>query len=797
MSEISVFGIRHHGPGSARVLVRALDTLNPSIVLIEGPPEANAEVMAFAADPRMTPPVALLVYEVEAPTRAVYYPFASYSPEWQALRWALDKSVPARFIDLPEGLRDRRSRAERAADVEAEIEVEAEAGTETEREDKAESESESERPRDPLEALARAAGFSDGEAWWGRLIEERHGDEDPIGLFDAIRGAIASVRGDLDVELKEDPDKNIVVRRSPLDEEEPAREAHMRRAIRAAIKEGFERIAVVCGAWHAPVLTAEALQRHPAKKDDELIKRLTKRKTTATWIPWTYDLLCADSGYGAGVTSPGWYDHLWVHRDKGSSGSGLAERWMTRVARLLRDEDLEASPANVIESVRLAESLAAIRGRQAAGLDELGDATLSVLCHGNPMPLRVIERRLIVGQRLGSVPDGVPMVPLQRDLTAQQKSLRMKVTADETLLDLDQRKDNDRARSRLLHRLRVLGIEWGELHEEQRQGFSTFHEIWTLQWRPEFAVKVIEAAQWGNTVAAAAAAAVTRRANRASDLGELAALLDDVMLADLPGAVEALLVRVQSMAAVATDLAHLMTALPGLARVLRYGNVRGTDAALVEPVVASLLARIAVGLLPACASLDDDAASAMRDRIDGVQGALATVNRPDWTSLWHDALGKVGDADIHGLVAGRAWRVRLDAGAADPGAAADRLSWSLSHGNDPAAASAWLEGFLSGSGLMLVHDERLLRIVDDWLIGLTREAFEQICPIVRRTFSTFETAERRQIGERLKRTGSPDAGAAAEAAADDYDPARGALVDPVLEMLLGERLSASPASRGA
>jgi hypothetical protein len=558
----------------------------------------------------------------------------------------------------------------------------------------------------------------------------------------------------------------------------------MRKSIRAAIKEGFERIAVVCGAWHAPVLTSDALQRHAAKKDDELIKSLSKRKTTATWIPWTYDLLCADSGYGAGVTSPGWYDHLWVNRDQ------LAERWMTRVARLLRDEDLEASPANVIESVRLAESLAAIRGRQAAGLEELGDATLSVLCHGNPMPLRIIERRLIIGQRLGSVPDGVPMVPLQRDLTAQQKSLRLKVTADEAILDLDQRKDNDRARSRLLHRLRVLGIAWGELHEEQRQGFSTFHEIWTLQWRPEFAVKVIEAAQWGNTVAAAAAAAVTHRANKASDLGELAELLDDVMLADLPGAVESLLVRVQSMAAVATDLAHLMTALPRLARVLRYGNVRGTDAALVEPVVAGLLARIAVGLLPACASLDDDAAIAMRDRIDGVQGALATVNRPEWSSLWQDALGKVGDADIHGLVAGRAWRLRLDAGAADPGAAADRLALSLSRGNDPSSSSAWLEGFLSGSGLMLVHDQRLLRIVDDWLINLTREAFEQICPIVRRTFSTFETAERRQIGERLKRTAVAGigTGATTDETADDYEPARGALVDPVLALILGDRL---------
>jgi hypothetical protein len=757
---LSVLGIRHHGPGSARVLVRALETLDPTIVLVEGPPDA-ADVLAFAAHQDMTPPVALLVYEADAPSSAVYYPFAAFSPEWQALRWALNKGVAARFIDLPQSLRRRDDRVTSGGDDDEGPPAPKEAGAD-------QSQPDPPGPRDPLEALALAAGFSDGEAWWSRLIEERHAEDDPSGLFDAIHGAMASAREELGS--------------PPRDPEEPAREAHMRKAIRAALKEGFERIVVVCGAWHAPVLTADALKKYPAKQDDEILKGLPKRKTAATWIPWTYDRLCFDSGYGAGVASPGWYDHLWVHREH------LSARWMTRVARLLREEDLEASPANVIESVRLADSLAAIRGRQTAGLDELGEATLSVLCHGNPMPVRLIQRKLVVGQRLGQVPDAVPMVPLQRDLTALQKSLRLKVSADATLLDLDQRKENDMARSHLLHRLRILGIEWGTLQQDQKQRASTFHEIWTLLWQPEFAVKVIEAAQWGNTVAGAAAASVAHRAANATDLGELTALLDEVILADLPGAVERLLARIQSISAVSTDLGHLMTALPPLARVLRYGNVRKTDAALVEPAVAGLLARISVGILPACASLDEDAAELMRRQIDGVDAALATIDRPDWAAVWRDALKKVADAEIHGLVAGRACRLLLDAGTAEPDAAADRLSLSLSRGNDPGKASAWLEGFLSGSGLILIHDARLLGIVDRWLTGLTRETFEQICPIARRTFSTFEKAERRQIGEKVKGTADAPAGTAAVIAADDYDPVRGALVEPILQLILGDRV---------
>jgi hypothetical protein len=102
---VHVFGIRHHGPGSARSLLRALDALSPDVVLIEGPPDA-ADVLALAADAGMEPPVALIVYPPERPRLAVYYPFASFSPEWQAIRWALAHGVPARFtvhiVDVPD-----------------------------------------------------------------------------------------------------------------------------------------------------------------------------------------------------------------------------------------------------------------------------------------------------------------------------------------------------------------------------------------------------------------------------------------------------------------------------------------------------------------------------------------------------------------------------------------------------------------------------------------------------------------------------------------------------------------------
>src|SRR5262249_38479788 len=146
----------------------------------------------------------------------------------------------------------------------------------------------------------------------------------------------------------------------PLSTLDQRREAFMRKSIRAARSEGFERIAVVCGAYHTPALA----DMPPARKDDEILRGLAKVKTSAAWVPWSYERLSYASGYGAGVESPVWYELLWERR------GALGPEWLTRAARLLRQDDVPASSAHVIEACRLADALAAVRGRAVPGLVE-------------------------------------------------------------------------------------------------------------------------------------------------------------------------------------------------------------------------------------------------------------------------------------------------------------------------------------------------------------------------------------------------------------------------------------------
>jgi hypothetical protein len=749
---VHLFGIRHHGPGSARSLRRALEALAPDLVLVEGPPEADA-LVPLAAHPEMKPPVALLVYDPAAPARAVYYPFAEFSPEWQALRFALERGVPARFFDLPQ-----------AHQLGAAGEDGAGPGAPGEEPGGEGAAPEPELREDPLGWLARAAGEADGERWWERLVETRADDAD---LFAAVLEAMTALRGELAL-----PETPLTLRR----------EAYMRQQLRAAEGEGFGRIAVVCGAWHAPALA----ERPTAKADRELLKGLPKAKLAATWVPWTYGRLATASGYGAGVDSPGWYHHLWEAR--GADPTGVTIGWLARVARMLRDEGLEASAAQAVDATRLAESLATLRGLSLPGLGELNEAATAVFWGGGagegaPLPLRLIHERLVVGERLGEVPAETPSVPLQQDLAREQKRLRLPPEAMERPLELDLRKELDLERSRLLHRLHLLGVPWGAGERVEGGKRGTFHERWRLRWRPEFAVALIEAGVWGNTVAEAAGARVVSQAERVEELPALTGMLGRVLLAELPGAARHLIARIDARAAEASDVRHLMDALPPVAETVRYGDVRGTDAALLRHVADGLVARVSIGLSSACASLSDDAAAEMVGPIAATDAAVSLLQDEHHQELWKGALaGVAGQRGVHGLVAGRVVRLLLDGGALTREEASRRLGLELSAGADPAGAAAWLEGFLAGGGLVLLHDAALRGLLDEWLAGLAPGVFTRLLPLLRRTFSTFAAGERRALGDLARGAGGR---AAPRQVEEELDAARAEAVLPLLAALLG------------
>jgi hypothetical protein len=173
----------------------------------------------------------------------------------------------------------------------------------------------------------------------------------------------------------------------------------------------------------------------------------------------------------------------------------------------------------------------------------------------------------------------------------------------------------------------------------------------------------------------------------------------------------------------------------------------------------------------------------MVERIGETHAAVGTLDRDDLRAGWQHALGGLLDrGDVHGLLAGRAARLLLDAGALDADAARMRLARALSRGADAAGSAAWVQGFLERSGLVLLHDPALLGLVDDWLAGVGGETFDALLPVLRRTFGSFDLGERRQIGDRVRQDGRVGGEAGS---AGDVDVERAAAALPVVLTLLG------------
>jgi hypothetical protein len=712
----NLFGIRHHGPGSAKSLLKSLQDLQPDIVLVEGPADAT-EMLPWLAHEDMEPPVALLVYRPDNPKRAGFFPFAVFSPEWQGIQYALQKDIPVRFMDLPQGyfLASEQKLAMPDGSV--------------------------------METLANAAGYKHYEQYWNALVEQCQDDNELFaGVFEMM------------VALRNEAAKNHELRLPTMSQEEKegerlaeAREAYMRQSIREVQREGFKSIAVICGAWHSPALQVE---KYDSSTDVSLIASLPITEVESAWVPWSYSRLASWKGYGAGIQSPGWYHHVWA--TKGSENSSV--QWLTGVSQLLRNEGFDTSSAHIIETVRLAESLAAIRNLSSPGLAELSEATQTVMCFGDATPMQLIQTKLIVGERFGSTPADSPMVPLQRNLRDEQRRLNLRPELAKSTLTLDLRNETHLERSHLLHRLRLLNIPWGQVMPVRGKG-GTYREIWNVQWMPEYTLRVIEANVWGNTVADATTEYAKDLANQAKNLASLTQLLDSVILADVTEVLPNVMRRIEDEAASSHDIQHMIDALQPLVRVLRYGSVRQTDKTVLQHVVDGLITRICVGLPMTCTSMNNEAASEMLERVNAMQNVITTLQNKDHRENWQGVLKTFADMpNIHGLLAGRSCRILLESKLFTSTDTMQRLERAMflspistRTSEELLQTAFWLEGFLKGSGLLLIHDEILWKLIDAWVESVNGEQFIEMLPLLRRTFSSFNENIRQQLSERVKR----------------------------------------------
>lgn len=750
---LQVFGIRHHGPGSARRLLQALEEMQPDCLIVEAPADAEG-ALKYMAYEELIPPVALLTYNPKNLQEASYFPFASFSPEWQAIQFALKMSIPVHFMDLPMGMqytlqewaKEERQLNFRNTDPTVDPKLQL----------------------DPLGYIAGLAGYDDRERWWEATFEQNTAGQEVFSSILALMRTLRTESG------RRESDENL------------RREAYMRKVIRKAIKDGFEKIAIVCGAWHAPVLADIA--RYKTTSDNALLKGITRKKIKTSWIPWSYNRLAFSSGYGAGVLSPAWYELLFHQKEE------AVTYWMIKVAQLFREFDFNASSAHVLESVRLADTLAAIREITIPGQTEMEEAALAIFGEGDATRLDLIRERLVIGEKVGTVPADIPTIPFLEDLLKQIKSCRLtkywesptpnflKGTATNPKGGIDLREPKDLDKSHLLHRLNLLGIPWGELREGSENATGSFKEIWRLEWQPEFSIRFIEVGIWGNTVRDAALAYIKQEAQDTPSLSVLATLIGQVLKADLVELIDPLISRLQALAAQTQDVFFLMESLPALVDITQYGDARKTNVSAVYDLIDEIIPRICVGIGAAATGIDETAAKELFKRLMAVNQRIGLVNNDKHQKDWNTALQKLADdARTVPLIRGIATRLLFDKSVLDLEGTMTCLYFALSSSSHALEVAQWLEGFLHGSGLVLIYHPALWQILDQWVSNLPLSHFEEVLPVLRRTFSSFPPPERIKMLALAKKGTTAALPSFAETTLAD----RAELVWPTMQLLLG------------
>ena len=202
-------------------------------------------------------------------------------------------------------------------------------------------------------------------------------------------------------------------------------------------------------------------------------------------------------------------------------------------------------------------------------------------------------------------------------------------------------------------------------------------------------------------------------------------------------------------------------------------------------MLKGMMARILAGGILACSHIDEEAAGHLLDLLSRAHYAVGTLEDRELSDTWYEFLHRVRDSShTHPLLSGYTTRLLYDRGDASHQDIERMLRFYSSAGNPPIDTAHWFEGFLRGTGTLLLLNDDLWGPVHQWVCGLHDAQFYELLPIIRRTFSEFTPAERRKLGEKAKGY-STQGGQNNLSQSTEYNATDAARVLPLLQHLLG------------
>ena len=705
------FGVRHLSPACAYYVREFLDRNDPEIVLIEGPSDLSRLIEPLCSN-ETEMPAAILAYTEDTPVKTVLWPLAEFSPEYQAMRWAVRKGRRVMFCDLPSTCILSRQNTE---------------DEEERKEDKPQRVS-------VYTELEQVSG-TDNDSFWEYTFEQCESYED---FIEAVSEYGKSLR-----EFSENDQHNSL------------RESYMRKVISECEAEvPSEKICVITGAFHTA-----GIKDIPFSDDDrKLTQKLPSVKAKATLMPYSYYRLSSRSGYGAGSKAPAYFELLWKSRLEGTVGS-FSDRYLSMIASYQRANGYAASTAEVIEAKRLADTLAAMRGGKCPNMTDLRDAAVTCIGHGSFGEISLACADTEIGTKIGSLPEGTVCTSVQEDFTRQLKKLKLekyrKAAAEEIELDL---RENlrvkteksaflDLNRSFFLHRLRILGICFAETLPRSQDN-ATWAERWRLQWTPEAEIEIVEASLKGDTVKQAAEYELNFRLYEADSINKAAMILSDAFDGGLTDCISTAVSAIQKQTADCSSAEDTGKTIGTLSAIVRFGSIRRIDTEPIYPLMEKLYLRFCL-CMPSAVVCDRNGAEQLIISIAAVNDACLAHDFLD-ADRFVTLLSDIADNNFaNPLLSGYACAVLTERGKISPEKLSELISRRLSAGTPPAEAAMWFEGLARRNRRSLISRLSVWEKLCNFVASLDDDEFKPVLVALRRTFSDFSPAEKSDIAENI------------------------------------------------
>lgn len=487
-NNIKFFPIRHHSVGCSYHLEKVINEYNPEAILVEGPDNTNHLLNSIVNDNNKTPLCIYYSYhdkkkilDKEENKYTCYYPLLSYSPEYIAIKKAIERDIHVSFIDLPyektliaskegKGLRIQNKKSTYSNDDYIQY-------------------------SEYNHQLFKNTGVRNFHEFWEKYFEI---DAKYIDTNTYINNMLTYCF------LIRKYSKNNEL----LEDGCIAREKYMTENIESATKK-YKKILVVTGGFHTSGIINILNNNEPLVKDINSKKCDLSEYSKSYLMAYSYEASDQLLGYKSGMPYSSFYKKIWDNIKEEKTYEEVIKYYIAKTNRTLRKDNLPLSTDDSINALLMAKGLSNIRNKKEPGVNELIEGVTSSfvkgeLCDANNKPINVLKN-LMIGNKIGQINTEVDKPPLLQDFYNLANKFKLDLQNISTKLKiLDLSKISHVQLSYFFHRMSYLDCNYCFMNKgpnlTKKSNMYLKRETWQYKYNEKVISKLIELSVHGGSV---------------------------------------------------------------------------------------------------------------------------------------------------------------------------------------------------------------------------------------------------------------------------------------------------------